>query len=297
MSQKIIIELGTNTMKVLHARRTQDDWEILNELVLPTRLGEGLQRTHLLSPQAQERNLKAVSDLVFRFSSIKDLSFDIIATAALRHAKNTEQFIQAVKDTTGLTITLLSGKEEAKLSFLACARQISDKNLRLGVLDIGGGSTEFTIGHTGKIDLQISTRYGAVSLTERFFEHDPPYGNEILACQNYVAERVMKYKESISIDKLTGVGGTLTTLVYLEEKQAFPFQTYTLKIDKILHWAETLARMPLEKKQMLPGMMMGRADIILAGVMILLQFIRISRSSDILVSSQGIRHGWLYAHC
>ena len=308
MRKKLIIEIGTNTIKALCAERDGSIWKAVSEELYPTRIGAGKAQTGKLSSEGMERSLKAIGEIVSKHSDIKGCAIHIIATESLRSADNANEFVNAVRERFGLQLEILSGREEARLAFLAAASEPITSEEKIAVLDIGGGSTELTIGHKNEISSVQSMPLGAVNLTEQFFRNDPPTESEIDSIKEFITNQMKDIGTRISLSELIGVGGTVTTLALLSIKQE-KAKYITIKeaismIDKthlsreqISGFVSKFSILTNQEKQMLPLMPKGRADIILAGTLILDEFMHALNLQKITVSTKGVRHGYLYSHC
>jgi exopolyphosphatase/guanosine-5'-triphosphate,3'-diphosphate pyrophosphatase len=298
MSKHLIIEIGTNSIKCLKANYIDGSWSNLSDAVYPSRIGENLSKTGKISPEAMERNLKVIIDILAETSAQGHYSLHIIATESLRLAANADEFVQKVFDLTGQKVEILSGDAEAELSFLGVTSEKTDFEDNLAVIDIGGGSTELTIGQGKNILSTQSIPIGAVRLTEFCIRHDPISAEELNIITSLIDANLSKYKITKPITKLIGVGGTITTLAALHYNQAGADNTkldgLVLTRGEIKTLINFLINMSLRKKQMLPNMPKGRADIILAGALILENLMLKTGLKEITVSIRGVRHGYLF---
>jgi exopolyphosphatase / guanosine-5'-triphosphate,3'-diphosphate pyrophosphatase len=181
------IDIGTNTILLLIAKVT--DSKIIplhNEYRIP-RIGKGIKANH---PITQEKIDLFIKILIEYKKIIDSYNCELVianATNAMRLASNSKEIIEMVFNETGFLINIISGEEEAKLSFLGAA-SINDSNDIFLVIDIGGGSTEIIYGQNKKIIFSKSFQIGAVSLTEKYFKHNPPFKEEILNALNEIKQ-------------------------------------------------------------------------------------------------------------
>jgi exopolyphosphatase / guanosine-5'-triphosphate,3'-diphosphate pyrophosphatase len=293
------IDIGTNTVLLLVAERNDDAIQILSEQQLIPRLGQGVDKHRNLSEAAMERTTDALLEFqqvleLFDSESIRPL---ITSTSAVRDAANRDTFIQKIRNRTGWDVDVLTGKEEAELTF---AGALSVLDIRpeeyVSVLDIGGGSTEIASGTLERLDRMLSLDIGCVRFTERYFKHDPPSGKEI---QNATAEirRIFSSSEiSYASDRIIGVAGTVTSLAAIDQGltgyHAEKLNGYLLTENRIQDFLDEFSEMASgELENRYPVFLKGRSDIILAGLMILLEFLQNTGQKALTVSAGGIRHG------
>jgi exopolyphosphatase/guanosine-5'-triphosphate,3'-diphosphate pyrophosphatase len=183
------IDIGTNTIRMLVADTSETTHRELYSGRTITRLGQELDRTGMLAPEAQERSLKAIEafSLVFKRYSVDHIS--AVGTSALRNAANAAEFITAVRNRTGIEVAVITGDDEARLTLLGVRRALSggkkgeeDPLASALVIDIGGGSTELIATVQGKVETMMSIPLGAVYLTERFLKNDPRSRKKWTAC-------------------------------------------------------------------------------------------------------------------
>ncbi|UYG16569.1 Ppx/GppA family phosphatase [Brachybacterium huguangmaarense] len=270
------IDCGTNSIRLLIARRAEDgalvDLERHMEIV---RLGYGVDRTGAFDPAAVERTLDATR----RYARLIDHHgadrIRFVATSATRDASNRDVFIDGVRDILGIAPEVVSGAEEAELSFTGAVSTLPD--LALGprlVVDIGGGSTELVLG-TERPEARISMDVGSVRMTERHLRSDPPTEDEIAAAAADIdahldeAERIVPLAGTTT---LVGVAGTVTTITAVAEglTQYAPDVTHgaTLPIARSVAVCEQILRASREQRAAHRVIHPGRIDVIGAGALI-----------------------------
>jgi exopolyphosphatase/guanosine-5'-triphosphate,3'-diphosphate pyrophosphatase len=296
------IDIGTNTILMLIADVHSDGtMKVVRDEHTIARLGKGVDSSKRILPDPFERAL----DILTKLKSISDDadSQHIVAcgTSALRDAVNRAEFIEFIHAKLGITIQVLSGNEEARLTYLGGASEYfqNDFNKSFAVLDIGGGSTELVAGLGKDVLQQQSINIGAVRITERFLHSSPPTISEL---QNAQAE-IEKHLESVFLlsesTQLIGVAGTVTTLaamdLQLESYSAEKIQGYRLQQRRIDQFYDQLKVLSLDKIRNIPQILPMRADIILAGMMILRAVLVRNKKEEILVSDRGLRYGLLFS--
>ena len=167
------IDVGTNTILLLIAEVEGDKLKPLFEMETIVRLGEGVQKNGILLQGAMERGYQTLTNYLRRCQAMKVEKIFAVGTSALREAKNSDDFLSLVKRKLDLPIEIISGEEEAQLSFLAVARDLQEPNKSIIVVDVGGGSTEFILGKGERIEQWVSLPLGSVRFTEQFLHSDP----------------------------------------------------------------------------------------------------------------------------
>ena len=292
------IDVGTNTALLLIADLCPESGQIHPVYHQQTivRLGKNVDEEKQIDQAALERLLTCMN--AYRDISRTHGATKIIAagTSALRDAKNRKEIIDEVLKTSGIELTCLSGKEEAELTFFGAVAGMSQIPEPFTVIDIGGGSTEITMGTMDEVMSSVSLDIGSVRLTERFFTALPPARKEVEAARTEI-NRILTASLCpffAAREHLYGVAGTLTTLAQLamgsrifvaEEVHRFSL-SYT-EADILL---EKLLQMDLTEIVAL-GVPEGRADVLPMGALILRQFMRLLGVSSVTVSIQGLRFG------
>lgn len=297
------IDCGSNTTKLIIADLTAGGVPVY-EGSETTRIGEGMQAHGMqLQSAPMRRTLDAIDRFVnsARESGAQDTV--VIGTAALRDAQNRAEFVEQVKARTGLKLEVISGEEEARLSFLAVRR---DPHWRaqphLVVIDIGGGSTELIQGEEGadRVQSRISVNLGAVKLTESYLRSDPATADEVRAANDAAAAAFASVPLQDGVTRthcVVGVGGTLTNLGAMKLHSSADLERVhgmTLLQRDLDTLCSTLAERSVEERRKLGGLDPRRADIILAGVILLIQALAHIHSDRIDICTRGLRWGVLY---
>lgn len=299
---KAAIDIGTNTVLLLIAELDGESKEIkvIRKEYRSPRLGKGVDGDKNINKEATERVVQALKDyreiLDKEYPEIKDAI--VTATSAVRDANNREEFMQAVKAETGFDIRLLSGREEAEWTAAGALSVLpitDDKGVL--ILDIGGGSTEVAHLKDGKVRDGYSFDMGSVRFTERFLTSNPPTDSEIGACRDAVSNLYDSYSFDYAEGvKAVGVAGTLTTLAGM----ALNLSSYDPKKINCFSITDEIIEHAIEQfkaynhETMLnkhPLYLKGRADIFMAGLLILEGFMKKFKITHVKVSTGGIRHG------
>lgn len=271
-----VIDIGSNSVRLM----LWVDGYTLYKKIQTTRLGEGLSLTGIINPKAIERSVDCVCkffEIAKKENSDKIFAF---ATAAVRRAKNGFEFVQAVKNACGLDIEVVSGDIEAKMGFLGALG--TNKG---AIIDIGGASTEITVGKNGKIDFAKSIDIGTVRLKD-LCEEDKEKLKAV------ISDKIFEFG-NISLSNVYAIGGTATTLVSLSKKlkEYDPNIVHGSKLTKgeVFALSEKLLSSTQEERLNMDGMEKGRADVIGGGALLLamimdkfnLQFITVSEKDNL----------------
>jgi exopolyphosphatase/guanosine-5'-triphosphate,3'-diphosphate pyrophosphatase len=293
-----IMDIGTNAIKFhISEKSPGGKWRTLLDKAEVTRLGEGLNRTGKINPEAMERNIAVIGKMI-EFASKSNVDpIYAIGTMALRTAKNASEFIVQVKNKFGISVEIISGDDEARLSFLAVKSSLDIRNGNFMIFDIGGGSTEFISGNDGEIKQKISLNIGVVRLTEDILTSDPITQQEC----NEVNEIIQNVFSAIAvtnpIDRLVGVGATLTTLGAMKLKMAKYdpeiIHGSKLSISEVDGILSLLQSKTIAERKKIVGLEPRRADEIFAGALIVQSVMKKANASSVIISDKGVRHGYL----
>ena len=287
---KGVIDIGTNSCRLFIAEleNTSEGKKIKRELVKDVeivKLGEGVNKTHNLNPEAIKRTLDCLKKYKEKASSYGVENIRAFATSAVRDAENREVFLQEVSKL-GIKIECISGKTEATLNFLGNSLVFKDRIL---VVDIGGGSTEFTLGKDKSIDFIQSINIGAVRATEKFFS-DNDYSEEKLEkCKAWIRKNLEILKTIKDRDfKLIGVAGTATTQISVRDKMKIydssKVHMATLTLDELKENLSLFLSKNFEERKNIVGLEEKRADVIIAGTLILLTILEELNQDKIIIS-------------
>ncbi len=289
------IDLGTNTCLLLVARWDGSRLTPLAQELRVVRLGAGVDRTGRLSEQALVR-----AEVVFReYQAIIEpyncRRVRCVATSAFREAANRDQLYRRLHAATGYDLVKLSGREEAELVLRAVQHEFPCPGGGRVVVDVGGGSTEVIVEEDGRLAVVESLPLGSVRLTERWFHHDPPSPEDLSSAARDIDKVLDGVRWSQAGETMVGVGGTTTTFVALDlgleryDRDLVHGATLTAATLQVI-----LARctaLPLMERLKLPGLHPGRADVIIAGGMILGAVMDRFGLKKMTVSDRGLRWG------
>jgi exopolyphosphatase/guanosine-5'-triphosphate,3'-diphosphate pyrophosphatase len=284
------IDLGTNSTRLLVADVVDGRLtEVVRRLAI-TRMGEGVDARGRLRPRAMARVDAVLADYLREADALGVERTLAIATSAVRDASNGEAFLEELERRRGLSTRLLTGDEEAGLGFrgVTLGRVLAPDTL---LVDIGGGSTELTLGGPAGITYRRSTQLGCVRLTERFLHTNPPTPPELDACAAHVRATLPVLEPAVAI----GVAGTVTTAASLDIRVE-PYDParvhgHRIPFATVERQAAALASVPLEERRRTPCLEPARAPVIVAGLVILREIMAAYRLDEIEASEHDILHG------
>jgi exopolyphosphatase/guanosine-5'-triphosphate,3'-diphosphate pyrophosphatase len=288
------IDCGTNSTRLL----VHDGTRTVERLMRITRLGQGVDATGRLAPEAIERTLAVLGEYRGVIDRHGVTSTRMTATSAARDAANRDEFFVAARDIVGVEAELLSGEEEGRLSFMGATAELSAADGPFLVVDIGGGSTEFSYGLT-ECEYSRSVDIGCVRLTEKYIAHDPPRPEELLAClslvETYVDDIARDFPGLSDAPRFVGLAGTVSTTAAVEQGLADydrdRIHHFVLTRDAVEDVFRTLATENRSDRLGNPGLEEGRADVIVGGLCVLVQIMRQLDLDECLVSESDILDG------
>lgn len=298
MARYAVIDIGTNSIK-LHIAEclASGEWREILDTNNISRLGEGMQRSGMLSAEAMTRNQCVLAELLATAHTHHVEHIVGVGTMCLRSAANAQDFIRDVERTCGLSIEVLSGQEEARLAYLAAQTGLQLTTAPVVVFDTGGGSTEFIIGNGTRIQRRFSLNVGAVRYTEEFLCSDPVTTAEFLQAVTCIERDLSEMCLPKGIRRLIGIGGTVTNLGAVKHQ--------LVQYDSCIVHGALLARTDIEaqieryrcsslvERQTIPGLDSKRADVILAGAIIVRTILAGAEVNEVTVSDRGLRHAIL----
>ncbi|MDZ4185176.1 MAG: Ppx/GppA phosphatase family protein [Desulfuromonadales bacterium] len=292
------IDIGTNSIRSIVVEADGGgSFRILDDEKVTVRLGEGMHRTGRISAAAIGRAIEALSRQKKIIDAYQVHAIEAVATSAVRKASNGEEFIQAIKDQIGLTVTTISGAVEAELAALSAFNNFDLEGTRHLLVDIGGGSLELITTVGQHVEETFSLDLGALYLTDSFLAQDPISVAAINRLRRQIRKelRAAFGQERAVISALIGSGGTITAMAAMitaARKEAFSsvHGCEILRSD-VVHLLAMLLRRNLKERRNIPGLNPDRADIIVAGVTVIDELLEFFQVNLLKVNEQGIREG------
>jgi len=295
------VDCGTNSIRLLVADvegRAKSD---VHREMRVVRLGQGVDRTGVLDPEAVERTRVALVDYAATCRQLGVKRIRMVATSASRDARNRSDFEAMVEDVLGVAPEVVTGDEEAALSFDGATRGLDPADGPFLVMDIGGGSTELVLGTTA-VEAARSVDVGCVRLTERHLDGDPPTAEQIGAAEADVDAALLLVRAVVPVEKArtaVGLAGSVTTVAALAlDLPAYDSERIHLSripAADVRTVTDRLLAMPRAERAALPVMHSGRVDVIGAGALVLATLVDRLGLSEVLVSESDILDGIVWS--
>lgn len=289
------LDIGTNTVLLLVADATTAGLVPVLERATITRLGEGVDRTRELAPAARARTLECLETYAAELARLGVTRVAAVGTSALRDARGGGDFTREIERVLGVAPSVIGGEREAALTFRGALSGLEVSG-PVTVFDVGGGSTEIVRGSSeralyGSTSLDI----GSVRLTERHLPSDPPIESELVRARDDIESALTAVIRPEKGATLVGVAGTVTSIaaVALELDDYDPNKVHgqVLGASTLRAISERLARMPLAERRRVKGLDPRRADVIVAGALIVEALMAFTDSTSLMVSDRGVRWG------
>jgi exopolyphosphatase / guanosine-5'-triphosphate,3'-diphosphate pyrophosphatase len=268
-----VISVGTNSTRVLLADVTGDVARVALARSIGTRIGEGLKERGALGEEPMQRTLEAVRN---HLRAIRGhyLRLFTIATSALRRADNGEEFTARMQALTGVPVDILSGEDEAAASYRGAITVFGPlRGDEIGVVDVGGGSSEYAVGSATAPERTVSCEIGAVRLTEELPQlagHDGAVDSKTIERARTIAgEALASLREFPTVSHLALVGGSATTAASFIRGRRMPIDAYELSRDDLARAVQRLCAMQIDERKKLAGVKPQRADILPGGIIVL----------------------------
>ena len=294
------IDIGTNSVHMLVVRVREDlSFEVIDREKAMVRLGAGGLDGKALTPEAMASALQALS----KFKRLAESrQVDVVlaaATSATREARNGGEFLARIQHETGIRVRVITGAEEARLIHQAAVYGVDLAGGRAVVIDIGGGSVEITLGTTSDVQLARSFKVGVIRLTERFVRTDPLSPRDERRLVKHLLAEVSRHCDQITaagFDRVIGTSGTILSLGNVAATEALgtpPRELRNLRVSgkQIRRLRKTLIDLDLEQRLAVPGLDPRRADLTIAGVVLLDTLLRRLGADELTLCDLALREG------
>jgi exopolyphosphatase/guanosine-5'-triphosphate,3'-diphosphate pyrophosphatase len=296
------IDVGTNSLHLVVARVADDgSFEVIGSEKEMVRLGEGGGDMKRLSPEAVDRGIAALA----RFRQIADIDgarVRCVATSAVREAENPEEFVARARDEAGVEVEIISGTEEARLIHLGVLQAVPVFDQRLLLCDIGGGSTELLVGQKGEVLASRSFKLGAVRLTNRFFPGERSHPGAVSACRAFLRSALQPFVREVEqhgFEVAIGSSGSIESIAAMVhagtgEPDLRTYNRFTFSADQLAGVVKDVAAAKtVHQRSKLSGVDPRRADIIVAGALILEAVFEVFGVRTMTISANALREGVL----
>jgi exopolyphosphatase/guanosine-5'-triphosphate,3'-diphosphate pyrophosphatase len=292
------IDIGTNSIRsIVVEADASGSFRILDDEKVAVRLGEGLHETGQISADAAQRAIDALSRQKKIIDGYQVRAIEAVATSAVRKATNGKEFIEAINNQVGLTVTIISGKLEAELAALSAFNNFDLEGTRHLLVDIGGGSLELVTTVGSHVEEIFSLDLGALYLTDSFLANDPISEEALCRLRRHIRKQLrdVLIPDRSVISALIGSGGTVTAMAAIitaaqKETYGSVHGCEILRSD-VVHLLAMLLRKNLKERRDIPGLNPERADIIVAGVTVIDELLDFFQVNLLKVNERGIREG------
>ena len=297
-SRQAVIDVGTNSVKFCIGELQRDgSWSSVVDRAEVTRLGEGLEQSGVIGPEAMERTAAAISGMKDEANRNGAAGITAVGTMGLRTARNRDAFLKLVSDRCQITIEVLSAEDEARIAYLAVRSGLELSDGAIVIFDSGGGSSQFTFGHGKEVDRQFSVNVGAVRYTERF-GLDQAVTSEVLEqALAAIAIDLAALEKATAPGALVGMGGAVTNIAAVKHKLSKydpdVIQGSKIDRDEVERQVAQYRVLSAEDRRQIVGLQPKRAEVILAGACIVKTIMDKLKCSSLSVSDRGLRHGIL----
>jgi len=293
-----VIDAGTNSVKFHIGQRDREGaWRTLVDRAEITRLGEGLEERGEIAPAAVQRTVAAVRGMVDEAKRHAVRAIAAVGTAGLRIARNRDAVLETLRESTGVSIEVISGEEEARLAYLAVVASLGLAHDAVVVFDTGGGSSQFTFGRGAEVDERFSVDVGAVRVTDRFGLSKavaPEVVGDALAA---IAADLGRLDGHPGPHALVGMGGAVTNMTAvmhgLTTYDPDVVQGSVLRREEVDRQIALYASRDADARRGIAGLQPKRAEVILAGACIVRSIMAKLGVESLTVSDRGLRHGVL----
>jgi exopolyphosphatase/guanosine-5'-triphosphate,3'-diphosphate pyrophosphatase len=293
------VDIGSNSVRLKIARLRGRRLHAIHEDREVTRLGEGVFRSNFLSPESMAETVKVLRRFHRTAQRLGTDSVRVVATSALRDARNSQAFLEWVRSATGWTVDIISGLEEGRLIHLGLVANLRLSNSTILMIDLGGGSCELTVSRRGHIRDTVSLPLGAVRLTNEFLSHDPPRKGELQRMRRFIAREVGRASGRIVASRVKvalATSGTAAALAAAASHLIRPSRkgrSPIVSAAEMKRIAKLISRLPLEERKKIEGIGPRRAEIIVAGAMVYRELVERCQLRSFRYSPLGLRDGLL----
>jgi exopolyphosphatase/guanosine-5'-triphosphate,3'-diphosphate pyrophosphatase len=293
------VDIGSNSVRLKIAKAVHGRLETLHEDREVTRLGESVFASGALDPQAMAHTMRVLRRFHRAALTHGADRVRVVATSALRDARNSRAFLEWVRTATGWKVAIISGLEEGRLIHLGLLTHAQITNKRALLIDLGGGSCELTLSIGGHIDDMVSLPIGAVRLTQTFIHHDPPKKKELEQMRGFIQREISRIRKRVIDARLqisiatSGTPAALSGLYAAKVRGYDENKPHTVPQESVAILLRQLSRRNLAQRRALPGIGPRRAEIIIAGSMVFGELMQMCNLPSFRYLPLGLRDGLL----
>ncbi|WP_125771323.1 exopolyphosphatase [Companilactobacillus furfuricola] len=291
-----VIEIGSNSIRTSVYRSSKKNrFKTLDRWREPVRLGKSIAQSRLLTNEQIEETIDVLKEFQNRIEKYEVDRISLIATAAVRLAKNQSQLIFAVLKETGLRLEVIDEKEEAYYDYVAVRNTMRIKDAL--IVDVGGGSSEISLAKKGRLKQGLSIPIGAISISDVYLTSDPIKDSEITKARKAINEHLDSLTWMKSPATFVGLGGTMRALASIlnrEGKRKKTLHNSVISCQQVDQLFERLLHVNNDERSQIKELSDGRFEVILGGILILSEIIKKTPSKEIRFSNFGVREGYVF---
>ncbi|WP_125706853.1 Ppx/GppA phosphatase family protein [Companilactobacillus zhongbaensis] len=291
-----VIEIGSNSIRTSVYRSSKKNrFKTLDRWREPVRLGKSIAQSRLLTNEQIEETIDVLKEFQNRIEKFEVDRISLIATAAVRLAKNQSQLIFAVLKETGLRLEVIDEKEEAYYDYVAVRNTMRIKDAL--IVDVGGGSSEISLAKKGRLKQGLSIPIGAISISDVYLTSDPIKESEIAKARKAINEHLDSLTWMKTPATFVGLGGTMRALASIlnrEGKRKKTLHNSVISCEQVDQLFERLLHVNNEERSQIRELSDGRYEVILGGILILSEIIKKTPSKEIRFSNFGVREGYVF---
>ena len=298
MGFSAVIDLGTNTFRLLIAEVDENGIKPVHSENKIARLGEGFSQEKRFRPSAMERAMRILGSFKNTLDRHPIQHLSVVGTSAFREAENRASLLLSIKENLGLSVEIIRGEEEAHYTFLGANLILQNQTGPMMLVDIGGGSTEFIMTEGATPRQIISAPLGVVALTERHLQGEITTREACNALQKEIEDIIRAHLTKCPQNaRFAGTAGTFTTLAAMDQEMRMydPDKINRYPLSKMAVEAILTRLLPLSRQErcLIPGLEKGREDLIVSGIIIILTLMGLCHFNTVTVSDYGLREGVL----
>lgn len=291
MKRIAVIDIGTNSMRLMLCKITDSTIEKKEKELMITRIGKDVSKTGVISEKSLMRNIDALKYFKNKADRYGAEEIYAIATSAVRDALNREIFVAEALSQAGVDVKIISGEEEAELGLWGVASEIQNPQETVLVIDIGGGSTELILGSKQRIDYKVSIPAGAVRMTEQFVTGNPIKSENVANMKMRLSElfkEPLEYLSKKRIDRVVAIGGTATTTASMFHSMSIYdpeiVHNTIINLEFIERTFNKLKDMSVQERWNVKGLQKERADVMPSGLFILQHIVEGLNKDSLIIS-------------
>lgn len=289
-----VVDIGSNTVRLQISQVKEKSYKVLEDFKEYIRLGDDVFEHGMIKEESLERLitcLKEIKEIIERWK-VKKVS--AVATASFRAASNYAKVIKDISDICGFDVQVISGEEEASYTFIAASANFDISKYHALVIDIGGGSSEYTIVKRGRLEQAYSVELGCNKLTKMFVKNDPPTNSEYQTLKDHLASEIHKLKLPKTIDLVICTGGSInniSSILYMGDNRRVDNAVKYVERKQLKKFINDIRNKTIENRKMVPGMEVARADIIFAAAIQVDVVLEAIDGEGLYTLSGGLRSG------